>query len=70
MITTLMIDGMSCDHCTAHVKEALEVITGVLSVQVSLKEKNALVEHNDSVTPEVLKEAVNEAGYEAMLRGF
>lgn len=60
-----MIKGMSCEHCAAHVKEALEAIAGVSSVQVSLTEKNAMVEHGDLVAPEALKAAVNEAGYEA-----
>ena len=65
MTTTLNIEGMSCEHCAAHVKEALEAIAGVSSARVNLKEKNAQVEHGDSVTVDSLKAAVNEAGYEA-----
>jgi copper ion binding protein len=66
MKTTIKIEGMSCDHCTAHVKEALEEIAGVSSALVSLKEKNAVVEHGDSVKIETMKAAVTEAGYEAV----
>ena len=66
MTTTLTIEGMSCEHCVAHVKEALEAIGGVLSAQVNLTKKNALVEHGDSVTADALKAAVSEAGYEAV----
>jgi copper ion binding protein len=66
MKTTIKIEGMSCDHCVAHVTEALKEISGVSSVTVSLKEKNAVVEHADSVGPESLKAAVTEAGYEAL----
>jgi copper ion binding protein len=66
MKTTLNIEGMSCEHCVAHVKEALEAIGGVSAAQVSLKEKNALVEHEDSVSFEAMKAAVSEAGYEAV----
>ena len=66
MQTILEIKGMSCEHCAAHIKNALEAIAGVSSAQVSLKQKNALVEHNDSVTPETFKAAVREAGYEAI----
>ena len=65
MITTLNIEGMSCEHCAAHVKEALEAIAGVSSAQVNLQEKNAQVEHDDSVSSESLKAALNEAGYSA-----
>ena len=57
---------MSCEHCVAHVKNALEAVKGVSSAQVSLEQKNARVEHNDSVGIEALKAAVNEEGYEAV----
>ena len=65
MITTLNIEGMSCQHCAAHVKEALEAVAGVLSANVDLEKKNARVEHNDSVSLETMKAAVSEAGYES-----
>jgi copper ion binding protein len=64
MKTVLKIDGMSCDHCVKHVKEALEGVAGVSSAQVSLKENSAAVEHGDSVSVDSLKAAVEEAGYE------
>jgi copper chaperone CopZ len=57
---------MSCEHCVAHVKEALEALAGVSSAQVDLKKKCALVEHGDSVVADALKAAVSEAGYEAV----
>ena len=66
MTTTLNIEGMSCNHCVAHVKEALEAIAGVSSAEVDLQKKNALVEHDDSVGLDALKAAVGEAGYEAV----
>jgi copper chaperone CopZ len=65
---TLNIDGMSCEHCTAAVKEALESITGVQSAKVSLKD--AVVEYDEvALSSEetmlaALRAAVNEAGYE------
>ena len=66
METKLNIEGMSCEHCAAHVKEALESITGVSSVKVNLKEKNACLTHNDSITTDTLKAAVSEAGYKVV----
>ena len=65
MRTVLNIEGMSCDHCVKHVKEALESVPGVKSAKVSLKEKTASVEHGDSVDLSALKAAVEDAGYEA-----
>jgi copper ion binding protein len=64
MKTNLKIDGMSCEHCVKHVKDALEEVTGVISATVSLEENSAVVEHSDAVTMDVLKAAVVEAGYE------
>jgi copper ion binding protein len=66
MKTTLKIEGMSCDHCVKHVREALENLAGVASAAVSLKNNSAEVEHSDQVTVEAMKAAVVEAGYEAV----
>ncbi|AEF83561.1 putative heavy metal-binding protein [Treponema primitia ZAS-2] len=63
MKTLLKIDGMSCDHCVKHVKDALEEVAGVGSAKVSLKDNSADVEHGDAVTLDSLKAAVVEAGY-------
>lgn len=64
MKTTIMIEGMSCGHCTARVEKALKEVSGVTEVTVSLDDKNAVVTADDSVDTEVLKKAVTEAGYE------
>jgi copper chaperone CopZ len=66
MKTILKIEGMTCDHCVKHVKEALEGVAGVNSAAVSLKEKSAQVEHGDDVNLESLKAAVTEEGYEVV----
>lgn len=66
MKSTLKIEGMSCDHCVKHVTGALETLKGVTGVKVSLKNKNAEVEHSDQVTVEAMKAAVTEAGYEVI----
>ncbi|GHV90338.1 mercuric reductase [Spirochaetia bacterium] len=66
MNTTLKIDGMSCEHCVKHVKDALEEISGVSSAKVSLKDNSADVEHDATVTLAAMKEAVTEAGYEVV----
>ena len=63
MKTILQIEGMSCDHCVQHVKEALESVAGVTSAKVSLKENSAAVEHEANMNLTALKAAVEEAGY-------
>ncbi|MEO8551443.1 MAG: heavy metal-associated domain-containing protein [Kofleriaceae bacterium] len=65
MITTLAIDGMTCNNCVHHVGEALRGVSGVRSVEVSLPESLATVDHDDVTTLPALIAAVEEAGYTA-----
>lgn len=58
------IDGMSCSHCVKHVTEALEELKGVTSVNVSLEDKNAVIEAENDIDDETLKAAVEDAGYD------
>lgn len=62
----LQIEGMSCMHCVAHVKEALSKVKGVKKVDVSLENKEAVVEAKDKTTKEELIKAVENAGYKAL----
>ena len=66
MKTILRIEGMSCENCVRHVKEALEAVAGVKSADVNLKDKTAAVEHGDESNPAMLEAAVVEAGYELL----
>ena len=66
MNKVVMIEGMMCGHCTGRVQKALEEISGVESVTMSLENKSAEVVLNEQVTDEMLKAAVTEAGYEVI----
>ncbi len=61
------VEGMMCMHCVGHVKKALEALEGVKSVEVSLENKEAVVETNGNVSNEALVKAIKDAGYEASL---
>lgn len=56
------IEGMSCGHCVAHVKKAVEALEGVDTVEVSLEAKEAVLE-GPEVVEDVVKDAITEAGY-------
>ncbi|MBE6055037.1 MAG: heavy-metal-associated domain-containing protein [Clostridium sartagoforme] len=58
------IEGMSCNHCVAHVKEALESLTGVNVLEVNLDNKNAMVE--TEVDNNILIDAIEEEGYDVV----
>lgn len=62
---TIKIEGMMCQHCASRVKAALEKIPGVTAA-VDLTAKTAEVTAPDSISFEVLKEAVEKAGYKAV----
>lgn len=57
----IMIEGMSCGHCKAHVEEALAPLAKG-SVEVNLEGKYAVIDTD--VTNETLIEAIDEAGYD------
>ena len=63
MLKKYTVEGMTCNHCVHHVSMALSEVEGVKDVKVSLAEKSALVNSEDSVQFETLKAAVEEAGY-------
>lgn len=64
MKKVIAVEGMMCEHCQAHVTEALQKVPGVTEVQVSLKKKNAEVVCEKEVADEVLQKAVTDAGYQ------
>lgn len=59
--TSLMIEGMSCQHCVASVTKALQAVPGVESAQVSLEQARATV--SGSAPRQELVDAVVRAGY-------
>jgi len=63
----LNVEGMSCQHCVAHVTQALEAVEGVSKATVSLDEKSAVVELFSDVSDSALVDAVVQAGYEATI---
>lgn len=64
MTTVLKIKNMSCQHCVAHVTDALSEIDGVQNVDVSLEKNIATVEHDEEVSLQSMADAVIDAGYE------
>jgi copper chaperone len=66
---TLNVTGMSCEGCANSVKSALSQVGGVHATEVSLDEKQAVLEVEDGVQAADLVGAVTAAGYEATVDG-
>ena len=63
MKKVLIVDGMMCAHCQAHVQKALAAVEGVTEAVVDLESKKATVTLAQDVADQALMDAVTEAGY-------
>ncbi|MCR5096534.1 MAG: cadmium-translocating P-type ATPase [Erysipelotrichaceae bacterium] len=61
MNKTVKIEGMMCEHCVAHVKEALKALGA--DVEVSLENGEAVLS-NTALSDEDITKAITDAGYE------
>ena len=64
MTKTMKIEGMMCRHCEMHTKKALEALDGVTSAEVSHTEGTAIITLEKDISDDVLKQAVEEQGYQ------
>ena len=60
---TIRVDGMMCNHCEMHVKEALEKVKGVLSAQANHEKGEVLLTLSKEVKESSLENAIKKAGY-------
>ncbi len=65
MEKTMVIEGMSCSHCSGRVEKALNQLEGV-TAQVNLETKTAAIQLSQPVSDDQLKKAVEDAGYEVV----
>ena len=59
----LIVEGMSCSHCSGRVESALNAIPGV-TAKVDLEKKTATV--SGDVSDDTLRKAVEDAGYQVV----
>jgi copper chaperone len=60
----LAVEGMSCGHCVARVKKALEGVEGVRVARVTLEPGRAVVE-GEGLDPDTLSAVIEDTGYAA-----
>lgn len=65
MHKTMKIEGMSCSHCSGRVQMLLNRLDGV-SASVDLDSKTADLEVEGEVSDALLKETVENAGYQVV----
>ncbi|MGI6263271.1 MAG: heavy metal translocating P-type ATPase [Succiniclasticum sp.] len=63
MEKVLKVEGMMCQHCQKHVKEALAKMEGVTDVEVSLEKKTATVQETRDIPVAEFAKVIEDAGY-------
>ena len=66
MEKTMIVEGMSCGHCSARVKQALEAVNGVSSADVDLDSGTVQIALSGAVDDASLRQAVEDAGYDVV----
>ncbi len=64
----LHVEGMMCQMCVKHAREALENLDGATNVAVDLDSKSASVDLPGEVNPQIAADAVVAAGYQATVK--
>ena len=62
-VITFNVDGMKCGSCEARVKNALSTVDGVLSVEASFLNKKVIVQANDDVAYDEIKDVIEDLGF-------
>jgi copper chaperone CopZ len=63
-VKTYTVPDISCTHCVAAVRDAVQSVPGVESVDVALETKQVKVRGSE-VDDRAVRGAIEEAGYEA-----
>ena len=66
-VLVITVKGMMCQHCQAHVQQALEAVPGAIATAVDLEKGLATVTCAEEADPAAFLDAVKAAGYEAAL---
>ncbi|XP_063413165.1 copper-transporting ATPase 1-like isoform X5 [Mytilus trossulus] len=68
LITRITVEGMTCQSCVRNIESNLKTKAGVDEIRVSLADKEAFIIYNpDHTNPEVLREAIDDMGFDASL---
>lgn len=63
---TFLVPGMTCGHCKGAVTDELSKINGVTNIDVDLDSKRVTIESEAVVEWQVIVDAIDEAGFEAV----
>lgn len=64
--TTITVQGMTCGHCVAAVREALAALDGVVGVDLDLGSGRTIVTSTGALDHALVVAAVADAGYQIL----
>lgn len=62
--TVISVPEVHCGHCVSSIEGALGPMDGVERATVSLEHTSVTVEHDDTVSVDALRAAIEDQGYE------
>ncbi|MGB4594380.1 MAG: heavy-metal-associated domain-containing protein [Anaerolineaceae bacterium] len=62
---TYSISNISCGHCVMHIKQALNELEGIQSVEGDVQGKEVTVEFTDPATDKLIRETLVSINYPA-----
>jgi len=64
---TIIIQGMTCEHCQMTIQKGLESMDGVIKAKVDLRAGKAEIQFNPELTDQQkLKQKIEDLGYKAL----
>lgn len=63
VVADYTVTGMTCGHCVSAVTEEVSALSGVVDVKVELSSGRLTVTSDSPVADELVRDAVEEAGY-------
>lgn len=65
MTETLIVQGMSCNHCVNSIEKSVGNLKGISSVKVNLNSGEVAVDFDNAITTlDQIKETIEEQGYD------
>lgn len=69
-VVNIHIEGMTCNSCVQSIEGMISQRKGVMSAQVSLADHNGIFDYDPLLTtPEEIREAIEDMGFDAFLPG-
>ena len=63
----IRVEDLCCKRCAERVAQKLELTEGVRAARGNYKKNVILVEHDERVTDEMMKEIVEQAGFKVLI---